>query len=343
MRALYARSPGDYGLTTQAVPEPGAGEALVKVAAAALCPNEDRLRRGVLATVTYPVIPGHQLAGTVEARGPGVEHARAGDRVAVHPYVVCGQCPVCRRGGPTHDCERFGMIGFTRGGGLAEYCAVPDRHLYRLPDRISSASGALIENAANAVSAVRNARMRWSDRVVVFGSWSLAMLIVQLARMHGPRALILAGTGDRRLALAESFGADATVDLGAEDAGRRLRDLLDGNGADAAILCGPSAADLAIAADVAASRGRIVIDGHVDPRASLRLPAVGWLIARDMTVTANRGFMTPDYTAAHQMVLQGRLQLDPLVTHRFSLDDWLPAFEAFTDPGRQSVQVLIEP
>ena len=286
MKALCARSPGEYGLTEAAVPEPRAGEALVKVAAAALCPNEDRLRRGVLATVTYPVIPGHQFAGTVEACGLGVEEFRAGEWVAVHPYVVCGHCPVCRGGGPTHDCERFAMIGFTLGGGLAQYCAVPARHLYRLPDRISPAAGALIENAANAVSCLRNARIRLRDRVVVFGSWSLAMLVVQLARMQSPRALILAGTGDRRLALAESLGADATVDLDTEAPDRRLHDLLEGRGADVAILCGPSAADLEIASDLAASGGRIVIDGHVDPQASLRLPPVGWLIARDVTVTA---------------------------------------------------------
>ncbi|MCY4375882.1 MAG: hypothetical protein OXC31_19170 [Spirochaetaceae bacterium] len=67
MKALYARSPGDYGLTTQAVPEPGADEALVRVSAAAICPNEDRLRRGTLTTVTWPVIPGYQWAAAFEA------------------------------------------------------------------------------------------------------------------------------------------------------------------------------------------------------------------------------------------------------------------------------------
>ena len=98
----------------------------------------------------------------------------------------------------------------------------------------------------------------------MFGSWSLAMLVVQLARMQSPRALILAGTGDRRLALAESLGADATVDLDTEAPDRRLHDLLEGRDADVAILCGPSAAaDLEIASDLAASGGRIVIDGHV--------------------------------------------------------------------------------
>lgn len=343
MRALYARSPGDYGLTTQAVPEARADEALVRVSAAAICPNEDRLRRGTLTTVTWPVIPGHQFAGTVETCGAAVERIRAGDRVAVHPYVVCGQCPVCRGGGPTHDCPHMEMIGMSRSGGFAEYCAVPARYLYRLPEGVSDGAGALIENAANAASAVRNARVRWSHRVVVFGSWSLAMLAVQLARMQSPRTLILAGTGGRRLALAEILGADATVNVGADDAGRRLHDLLDGRGADAAILCGPSADDLAVAADLVAPRGRIVVDGHVDPRASLRLPPVGWLVARDVTVTANRGFMTPDYNAAHRLVQDGRLLMETLVTCRFPLDDWAEAFAAFVDPERQSVQVLMEP
>ena len=81
----------------------------------------------------------------------------------------------------------------------------------------------------------------------------------------------------------------------------------------------------------------------MDPQANLRLPAVGWLVARDITLKANRGFMTPDYNATHQMVLDSRLKLESLVTFRFSLDGWAAAFDAFTDARSQSVQVLIEP
>ena len=235
------------------------------------------------------------------------------------------------------------MIGMSLDGGLAEYCSVPARHLYKLPDHVTYEEGALIENLANAVSVLRNAQPAWGERIVIFGSWSLAMLVVQVARMHNPRALILAGTGPRRLALAERLGADQTVDLDLQDVRQRLDDLLEGHGADVVVCCGPSAADLEIATDVVGARGRIVIDGHVDPEARLQLPPLGQLVSRAVTLRTSRGFTTADYTAAHQMALDSLVDLRSLVTSRFPLVEWESAFAAFTDPASQTVQVIIEP
>jgi threonine dehydrogenase-like Zn-dependent dehydrogenase len=343
MNAIYAASADTYGMSTRPKPKPERGDAIVKVAAAGLCPNEVRLRSGVLRTASYPVIPGHQFSGTVESRGPDVKYLRDGDRVAVHPYVVCGECSVCRSGGPTHDCERFRMIGMSLDGGFAEYCRVPARFLYKLPVSVTCAEGALIENLANAVSTMRNAQPAQGERIVVFGSWSPAMLVLRIARLHNPRTLILAGTGRRRLALAETYSADATVDLALDDAASRLADLLEGRGAGIVVLCGPSAAEFELATGVVGVQGRIVIDGHVDQEARLTLPPIGELVGKAVTLKTNRGFKTADYAEAHRMASDGQADLKSLVTYRYGLADWESAFDAFTDPARESVQVLIEP
>ena len=320
MKALYTTAPGSYGLADRPTPSPADDEALIKVAAVGLCPNEVRICDGIV-KAGYPVIPGHQFTGTVESCGPRVKYIRPGDRVAVHPYVVCGECPVCRSAGPPHDCERFRMIGMTLDGGLAEYCAVPARHLYKLLDHVTLEEGALIENLANAVAAVRNAELQVDERVVIIGAWSIALMALQAARLYSPAVLALAATGPQRLTLGEQLGATHTVDLDAVDGRERLFEALGGASADVVLVCGDTQSNLELAIDIVAPRGRIVVEGHFDPRATLTLSPFDLLVARGITLRANRGFMTPDYTRAHRMLSDSMVDAKSLITYRFPLDD----------------------
>jgi L-iditol 2-dehydrogenase len=160
MKALYATGPGQYGLAERPVPKPGPGDALVKVLRAGLCHTDVNIREGTASHVRYPFIPGHEFAGVVAACGVGVWGVAVGDVVAVHHAIACGQCSPCRRG-DTMACENYQELGATRDGGFAEYCLVPARHLYRLPDHVSVEEGALLEPLANAVSAVGRAQNGW--------------------------------------------------------------------------------------------------------------------------------------------------------------------------------------
>ena len=343
MKALYTTAPGHYGLTERPVPDLAVDEALIRVAGVGLCSNEVRLRDGVLKIARYPVVPGHQFAGVVESCGPYVESLEPGDRVAVHPYMVCGQCAVCRSNGPTHDCERFEMLGMSLDGGLAEYCAAPARHLYKLPENVTLDEGALVENIANAIAMIRNAGLQTGERVVVIGAWSVALLAVQVARQYSPAVLALAGSGKKRLEPGSFFGATHVIDLDEKDVRERLETALGTQGADAVLVCGDTSADLELAIEVVATQGRIVVEGHFDPAATITLSPSDLLVARSVTLRGNRGFMTPDYTRAHQMLADGVVEVKSLITYRFPLEDWEAAFDRFTDPAQQTAQVLIVP
>ena len=268
------------------------------------------------------MIPGHQFAGVVESCGPAVRYIHPGDRVAVHPYVVCGECSVCRSGGPTQDCQRHRMLGMTLDGGLAEYCAVPARHLYKLPDHVTLGEGALAENLANALAAVRNATLRVGERVAVIGTWSVAMLVLQVARRHTPAFLALAGTGPQRLALGKRLGATHTVDLNEVGAEDRLKEALGGLGAEVVLMCGTTAGELSLAMEVVATWGRIVVEGHFDPAVRMTISPFDLLVARSVTLRANRGFITPDYTRANRMLSDGDVDARSLVTSEFDLEEW---------------------
>jgi threonine dehydrogenase-like Zn-dependent dehydrogenase len=342
LKALYAAAPGEFGLAERPRPVPGSDEVLLRVAKAGLCPNELRIRDGVNPSLVYPRVPGHQFAGVVEERGPEARYVEVGDRAAVHSYVLCGQCAACRKGG-AHDCDYFQMLGMTRDGGLAEYCAVPARHLFKLPDHLDLEEGAMVENVANAVAAVREASMGVAERVVVVGTSPIGMASLQVARMWSPSPLVIVGTDPHLLDLGLKLGATHAVDIQADGVLELVRAVLGGRGADVVIVCASTAADAELAMDLAGDRGRIVIEGHFDPRVEVSLSPFRLLVSRRVTLKANRGWLTPDFTRALELVSDGVVDVKPLTTHRFSLEEWEDAYETFATRAGHTVQVAIGP
>ena len=341
MKALYTTAPGEYGLAELTVPVPGTGEVLIRVGSAGLCANEVRLREGIL-PVSYPLVPGHQFAGVVEARGPDVDGVELGDRVSAHSYILCGQCTSCRSGG-VHDCERFRMLGFSLNGGLAEYCVVPERFLFKLPDHVTIEEGELLENVANALAAVRNAAPVPGERLVVIGTSPIALLALQVAGLWSPTTLVLVGPDSEHLALGERLGASHTVDVDQPNVAERAKEALGGAGADAVIVCAYGASDIDLAIDLVASRGRIVVEGHFDPRVEVTFSPFQLLVSRAVMLRANRGWLTTDYVRALELVSAGMIDAASLITHRFSLDEWEEAFETFVTRRDHAIQVAIKP
>ena len=343
MKALYTTAPGRYGLADRPRPEVAADEVLVRVSRAGFCMNDIRIREGVLTSVAFPLIPGHQFAGCVEACGADVSRLSVGDRVVAHSYVTCGQCYACRTGPALHDCDEFTIAGFTRDGGLAEYNTLPERYAYRLADHVTMDEASLVENTANAVAAVRVGDPGVTDRVVVIGATPIGLLAAQVARLVSPRVLALAGTGSARLGLAESLGATHTVDL-RDDAPRDALDaILGGRGANVVIVCGYSAAELELAMDLVGATGRIVVEGHFDPAVGVTFSPFTLLVAKSVALQANRGWMTRDFVKALDLVARGMVEVAPLITHRLPLESWETGFDIFTDSEGDAVQVVLEP
>ena len=342
MKALYATAPREYGLADRPMPSLADDEAMVRVARAGFCMNDLRLRDGMLTSVVYPLVPGHQFVGEVESVGPAVTDLEPGARVAAHSYVVCGRCYKCRSGAGPHDCERFRVMGFSRDGGLAEYCAVPARHLFRLADQVTMDRASLVENLANAVAAVRVADPRTAEKVMVVGATPIGLLAVQVARLVSPAVLALAGVGARRLAMGRRLGATHTVGLD-DDPSKALHAILGGYGADAVIVCGYGRTDLELAMGLVGSGGRIVVEGHFDPTVEVRLSPFELLVSRSVSLQANRGWRTEDFAKAVDLVTKDMVDTEALITHRLPLESWERAFETFTDPEAQAVQVVLEP
>ena len=340
MKALYTTSPGEYGLADRPDPRPALDEVVLRVESAGFCYNDLRIRSGVLADMGFPFIPGHQFAGAVEECGPGVKYVRPGERAAVHAYVLCGTCASCRTGG-THSCERFQALGLTTDGGLAQYAAVPERCLFKLPDHMDSEQGALLENLANAAAAIRRLRLDLAERVLVIGATPIGLLAVQVARLLSPRALVVAGAGEGRLAVAAALGATGTVEVRSADVVKQLRAALEGD-ADAVLLCGYGRRDFELAMEVVRWTGRVLVEGHYDPLVTVPFVPRD-LVTKNATLLPNTGWSTPDYQQAYDLVSTGMVDVKAVVTHRFPLERWEEAFALFADVDDDALHVSIEP
>ncbi len=338
MKALYTTAPGEYGLVERPKPIPAADEALVKVGRAALCHTDVIIREGKAGYIRYPVIPGHEFAGAVEACGLQVKYIRPSDRVTVHTILSCGQCTPCRKG-DSAGCERYDELGSKRDGGFAEYCTVPARHLYKLPNNVTVAEAALTEPLANAVSAVRQSEVKLGERIVIIGPGPIGLLAVQVARLASPSVLVLVGTRGERLALGERFGATHTVNIKREGALDMLKDILGEKGADVAIECAGTRSAVELAMNIVGWRGRIALEGCLDAQEMVSISPRSLLQTRSASLFGVCGWVTTDFVQALELISSGLVNVKPLITHSFSLEEWETAFEMITVRKSEAIKV----
>lgn len=206
----------------------------MRIKAAGICHSDAHYRAGVSSTGPLPQTLGHEIAGVVEAVGPGVARVRPGDRVCLHYLVTCGQCHHCNRG-QEQFCVHGQMLGKHRDGGYAEFIAVPERGVVALPDEIPFEHAAIMMcSSSTSFHALRKARLQPGETVAVFGAGGLGMSAIQLARGLGASAVYAVDINPDKLALAEQFGA-IPVRAGQVDPAAEILRLTGGRGVDVSL------------------------------------------------------------------------------------------------------------
>jgi propanol-preferring alcohol dehydrogenase len=244
------------------VPEPGMGEALLRVGACAVDQFDLAIRNGRWSHAVLPLIIGHEIAGEVVAVGPGVAGWAPGDRVAASLYLVCGHCRHCRSGRET-ICENFGgHVGVSIPGGYAEYVALPARNLVAIPDDLSFPEASVIANAIGTPyhALTKQMRLRPGEFFMVTGAGGgVGIHAVQLAAMMGARVMAVDITTDK-LDAARARGAEVVVNPEDEDLTAIARSWTGGRGLDGILeLVGPATMPAGLAA--LAKGGRMVVVG----------------------------------------------------------------------------------
>jgi threonine dehydrogenase-like Zn-dependent dehydrogenase len=319
------------------VQEPAVGpdDVLVRSREAGLCRTDIEMMTGVFTDprwVRFPVIPGHEWAGTVVEVGANVESVEVGDRVVCEGFVVCHRCRRCRSG-ETQWCERIEALGFTRPGGYAELVAVPEQVVHRLPEHVSFDAGVLVEPASVVLRGLEKARPQTGESFGVIGVGTLGALAIALLRLHAPSRLVAYGVREEELELAQQLGAtevvladegapaQADLDLVVETAGVPVAVTL------ATQLCRPG--------------GRAVLLGIAGEGRTLTLPS-DLLVGQDMTLIGSIAYPTSTWSRVVGLVCDRVLDLDPIVTHRFPMSEFEEAVALMDDRRGIVAKIVLE-
>ena len=216
------------------VPEIGAQDALIRVAAAGVCHSDAHYRAGISQIDRLPLTPGHEVAGRVERVGAKVTDIAPGNRVCLHYLVHCGSCEYCRRG-LEQFCTTVQMIGKHCDGGYAEFIKVPAQNAFKLPDEISFEVGAIMMcSSATALHALNKALLRSGESIAIFGFGGLGFSALQLAQALGCGQIFVIEINQAKLASAAKLGAIA-IDANAGDPVEQIKDATNDKGVDVSL------------------------------------------------------------------------------------------------------------
>jgi L-iditol 2-dehydrogenase len=340
MRVGVMEGVRDIGLQDFAIPQPAAGEILVRVRATAICTWEQRSYSGAQHN-TFPFVGGHEIAGEVVALGPGVSaEVKPGDRVALGPSS-CGKCHWCLTG-QDRACKQHyaGAVkyGAARGpGGFAEYKVHPADGVYPIGNAPFD-QAALTEPLSCAIHATRMLGIYLGEDVVVLGAGVMGLMNVIAAKKRGAR-VIVSETDPRRLAMAGRMGADELIDATKLDPVERVKELTGGRGAEAVIAAIGHAKANEQGTAMLADRGRYVIFAAAHPEPPLTL-SPNELHNRETGVIGVVSKDKQDFYAASRLIRYGQVDLAPLIDVRYPLGELRAAMEHAIQPG--TYRVIVE-
>ena len=213
------------------LPEIGASDVLVRVAACGICHSDEHYRAGISRLDRLPVTLGHEIAGWIEKVGADIKHVAPGDRVCVHYLTHCGSCEFCVRG-VEQFCRTGQMIGKHRDGGYAEFIKVPGANAFPLPDEIPFEVGAIMMcSSATALHALNKARLKPGESVAIFGFGGLGFSALQLARTSDCDQIYVVEINPAKLASAKTLGAIG-IDARKGNPAEQIADATNGKGVD---------------------------------------------------------------------------------------------------------------
>ena len=332
MRALVRRETGLVFDRNYPMPVPVDGEALVHVLLAGICNTDLEITRGYL---DFQGVPGHEFVGIVEEIYGNVpqEHYGylIGQRVVGEINAACHRpdCYYCQQNMPTHCPNRTTLGIVNRDGAFAEYLTLPLENLHLVPDTVSDEEAVFVEPLAANFEILEQVHIKPTDSVVVLGDGKMGQLAVQVLALSGCEVMMV-GKHEEKLALAEKRGVHTYV---LDDAERFT--LEDGRRVDLVVECTGSAQGLDLALRLVRPRGTVILKSTVADKSSLHLAPI---VIDEIRVQGSR---CGPFPPAIRALSQHRVDVRPLISARYGLDEGLAAFEHAAQPGVLKVLVKV--
>ncbi len=323
------------------IPQPGYGQALVRMKASSLCGSDLRAiyreHLGKGAEAYQGVIAGHEPCGVIEEVGPGMRRFKAGDRVIMYHIAGCGVCDECRAGwmiGCTSP--NRAAYGWQRDGGHAPYLLAEERTLVALPDALSYLDGAMVAcGLGTAYAGCQRADVSGRDVVLVTGLGPVGLAVAMLSRALGARVVGVEAVPERRALAARLSVADVVAP--GDDALAALREKTGGHGFEVAIDCSGNAEARHLCLEAAREWGRVVYVGEGGTVAFEPSPL---LIHKQLSLYGSWVCSLPQMEELVELLVRWDLHPDQMVTHRFTLDQAREAYETF-DSGRTGKVAIV--
>ena len=343
MKALVLKEYRRFALEDFAVPTLQPDEVLVRVRACGICGSDVHGMDGSSGRRIPPIIMGHEAAGEIAEVGSGVTGWQTGDRVTFDSTVYCGDCWFCRRG-KINLCDNRRVLGvscgdYRRHGAFAEFVAVPQRILYRLPDNLSFEQAAMVEAVSVAVHAVKRTPLAEDAVTVVVGTGMIGLLVVQALRAAGCQKVIALDLDESRLLLASKLGATHTMK--ADDPGllEKIRALTGGRGADAAFEVVGLPQTVKTAIESVRKGGSVTLVGNLKPQVDLPLQAV---VTRELTLIGTCA-SAGEYPACLELIAGGQINVTEFISATPPLAEGAQWFERLYAGEKGLMKVLLKP
>ncbi len=344
MKALVYHSPGIRALENMPKPDiKFSTDAIVRITRTTICGTDLHIMKGDVPAVTDGRILGHEGVGIVEQVGSSVSNFSVGDHVLISCISSCGRCANCKKGMYSH-CENNGgwILGVKIDGTQAEYTRIPfaDNSLYPIPLGVDEEALVMLSDIlpTGFECGVLNGQIKPGDTVAIIGAGPIGLAILLTAQFYSPAQVIVVDNDDNRLQAAKSFGATQVVNNSLGNATEKIMELTNNRGVDVAIEAVGIPATFDICQEIVTAGGHIANVGVHGKPVQLNLDKL-WA----QNITLRTGLVD---TATTPMLLKtvasGRLQPQQLITHHFTLDEAMQAYDTFENAMKEhALKVII--
>lgn len=328
-------APGDVRVESVPDPERGPGEALLRVRRVGLCGTDLNSWRGRNPLVSFPRIPGHEIAATIVDLGAEpADHLSVGMDVTLSPYKNCGQCPACRNGRP-NACRDNQTMGVQRDGAMAEYIAVPMDKLFVA--NLSLEELCLVEPLTVGCHAVARATVTAKDVVAIFGCGGVGLGAVAATAFRGATTVAM-DVDDAKLEIARKAGATHTIHTKRQDVKEALEELTGGDGPDVVIEAVGLAETFRAAVELVASTGRVVYIGYAKEPVSYETRL---FVQKELNIHGARNALPEDFRQTIQMLAQHHFPIRDAISTIAPMNQAPELLQAWSDDPARFTKIMI--
>jgi L-iditol 2-dehydrogenase/threonine 3-dehydrogenase len=319
-------------------PKAGAGEILLRIKRIGICGSDIHVYHGKHPFTPYPVVQGHEYSGVVEAVGKGVEDVKPGTLATARPQLVCGKCGPCRRG-DYNVCEELRVQGFQAPGCAQDLFVVPKERFVPMPESLTAEQGALVEPASVGAHSTARASDVSGKNAVVLGAGTIGNMVAQFVRCRGAKNILITDISDYRLEIAQKCGIENTSNAGKESLADAVNRIFGEEGFQVAFEAAGVETTLSAAIENIEKGGEIVVLGVFGEKPCIDMSVVG---EHELSLIGTLMYKHEDYVEAAQMIAEGKIITEPLVTKHFAFERYPDAYKYIDAKGDKTLKVMID-